>query len=145
MDGGCVRGSKALLLLRKIACQAEQVTNSDSELLTSPWDSPLLRSFSPSPCSFSAAHFHLRPRLSLWGVKGVLDILWHGWHVKEQPDKQNTLSGQLMSHQIKGNSGLSVALMWCRDTAVTPEQCQDKWHTITQRTPPCCGLYVTPL
>lgn len=69
-----------------------------------------------------------------WGVR-VLDILWHRWRVKEQSDQphmQNTLSGQLMSHQIKENYRPSVALMWRRDTAVTPEQCQDKCHTITE-------------
>lgn len=97
-------------------------------------------SFAPfSPCSFPAAHSQLSPvtSLSLQPQRGVrvLDAMWH---VKEQcyqtdrPYIQNTLPSQLMSHQIKGNYRPGVVLMGYRDSAVTPEQCQDKCHTITQ-------------
>ncbi len=57
----------------------------------------------------------------------------------------NTLSSQLVSHQITENYSLSVALMWCRDTAVTPEQCQDKCHTITQHNTPPTVASQSPL
>lgn len=148
---GCVGGGKGprgafvLLLLRRNACQAEQVTNSSSELLTQPWDSPLLRSFPPPPssplffpaCPLAAFTCDLSAFVEpqrcegCWTFSDTADAAKGNW--SEQPYTENSLSSQLMSCQIKKHYSLSVALMWCRDTVVTPEQCQDKCHPIKQR------------